>query len=296
MHIIGKAQKRQAKTIKSVTVSIIAISLCLSGCSVFVDPVDATILLVYQNNNGAIFHNGTSLQMPGVNVSSIYIQETGSLTITYEYEISTNTTQNVTLAIVYPSWNAGSYTHFNTTAEIAITLNSTPIDFRTLSWTQLGWNSSDYDEFNFETDWFFDALYAVLDLSLLQNTTSILKVNIQDEARNVDFFEMNHFVGSIRTLDSDSHLRIHFDVIDEDNLLGSSEFEPASFRTTRTYNETTEAIWDFNMSEIEFDTVRINLNFNIYHAPDSWPIYFFTSMVGQILSIVAVIVILIAIV
>lgn len=265
-----KFQGRRKKTIKSIIVPIIVISLIFSGFSAGVDHADATALLAYGSTFGATFHNGTNIQVPEVDVYIIYTQVTGELDISYEFTIITNTTQNMTLVIAFPTWKSN-------TANISVALNMSQINCRALTWAELGWNSTDYEDFRFAEYWFYDALYAFLDLSLIQNTASIIEFSIKDEARNVDYFELKYFVDSIKTLDSNSHQRIHIEIIDEDGLLASESFVPNDFRTTNSYNDTTEAFWEFYVSEITFDIVVITLIFDIYHPPDNIIQYLLTN-------------------
>lgn len=249
----------QRKTSKHYNVVLVMILLVI--CIVTAEPVhvDADVVYINLTSYGAPFHNGTDIRMPEADMQATLNLATDTSNFSCTYEIFTNTTQNMTLAIPYPTTYAGSY-------DVSVAANSTPIYYTHISWDQLGWNSSTYDEFNFNTDWIYNTTYAVFDLSLMHNTTSVIEVNILgvDTFSGVDVFYLQYFVGSTRTFYVDTHHRVHIEIIDEVDKITAKSFYPEDFHSIDTHNETTDVIWDFDVSEIGVDSILANLYIQTY--------------------------------
>lgn len=127
------------KTSKHYNVVLVLILLII--CIVTAKPVhvEADVVNINVTSFGAPFHNGTDIRMPEADMQATLNLATGTSNFSCTYEIFTNITQNMTLAIPYPTTYSGSY-------EVSIAANSTPIYYTRISWDQLGWNSSIYDE------------------------------------------------------------------------------------------------------------------------------------------------------
>lgn len=119
---------------------------------------------------------------------------------------------------------------------------------------------------NFQTNWIYNTTYAVFDISLIHNTTSVIEVNFVgvDTFSGADIFYLQYFVGSTRTFDFDTHQGVHIEIIDEVDKITAKTFYPEDFRSIDTHNETTDAIWDFSVSEIGVDSILATLFIHTY--------------------------------
>lgn len=212
-------------------------------------------------HEGSSFHNGTHIRMPyaDVRINITYTLSKIDVILDSEFHIKTNTTQNATLAYVYPSH--GSDTGFlNESLSMLIYANETMINYTIIHYDDLiesGFPDDFIQSYGFVLAGFVD--FAVFDIELIANTTMVFST--QSEVAfdsNMDRFEYSYIVGSARTFEGDTSERVHMRVFEE-QLFSSKSFYPnesLSVVENGTMNAfISDAIWDFNIYEFSSEVV-----------------------------------------
>jgi len=241
--------------------------LLLNGVTIITPiPVDADMADVYTFDDGGTFHNGTDLHMPQANVSIEFNHAHNGdvISVSCDFEIYTSISQNTTLAFVYPnSWDWSS--NSDATIWYSIIKNGDVLNFTTYSWEELGWNASDYSQFEPYDDWLSDALFSVFDVELIGNASTLISVEMNAwDFPWSNYFDFHYIVGSARTFTSDTHERIHVRIIENQPLYGIN-FGPNISLTVEENGIYTDAYWDFNVSDFEYDTIGFGAYINEYH-------------------------------
>jgi len=141
--------------------------------------------------------------------------------------------------------------------------------------------------------WLEEAQYAVFNIELQANSTSIVSVTSSTSQgwSYVNWVGYNYVVASARTFEGDTHEVVHMQLIEESPFLNVS-FWPNSCLTLTKEGTQTDAIWDFNVSEFQDDTVSMRATVQEYHGSGQ-PInldWLFLSI--EIIAITAIVVIL----
>jgi hypothetical protein len=217
---------------------------------------------------GSSFHNGTHINMP---FADVYINITRTTSVIYvsmdsEFHIDTNTTQNATLAFVYPSISGERFlseaSDTNGNPSMHIYANDTLYDYTVFNYDDVVANGYPVD---FVTYPFIhsDTEFAVFNIELIANTTMTLStVSNVNYITNLDLFEYYYIVGSARTFEGHTMERVHFHVVEEVPFSRVS-FYPNESLSVIENNKITDATWEFNVTEFSYDTV----GFHGYYEP-----------------------------
>jgi hypothetical protein len=248
--------------------SFIVISFLMSFIllSVSIPPCDANYAIWGHMSEGSTYHNGTHICMPYADVHINITRGSTAVTVSLDstFHIVTNTTQNATLAFVYPTawgddalltdplptWGDGIT---NESFFMHIYGNGTMIDY-----TVIHYNSS--IEGGFTEDFLneFPPLYvdfAVFDLELTANTTLVLStVSGSIFSTSMNRFDYNYIVGSARTFEGHTMERVQMHVVEEMPFLSKS-FDPNDSLTIVENDIVTDAVWDLNVTEFSADRV-----------------------------------------
>jgi hypothetical protein len=264
----------------------------LSLAAVCAIPARADIALMSYLDEGVAVHNGTHICMPEAHVR-VNITWDGGLhtSMRAEFHLFTNTTQNTTVGFVPPEligWGEGHTFH------LAIDVNGSEMDYAMLNWSDLGVDNGFTTELvNALGTWLEEAQYAVFNIELQANSTSIISVTSSTSQvwSYVNWVGYNYIVASARTFEGDTHEVVHMELIEESPFLNVS-FWPNSCLTLTKEGIQTDAIWDFNVSEFQDDTVSMHATVQEYHGSGK-PInldWLFLSI--EIIVIIAIVVIL----
>jgi len=252
------------------TLSFVWILLTITLFSVWIPRCQANFANWNYIQEGSTFHNGTHISMPfaDVDINITRRAATVSTSLSSEYHIYTNTTQNATLAFVYPSVIRGaSGSNFPTTnsnSEIIIgtSFMQIKVNGSIINYTIILWN--DFVNSTYSVDFWTVAQYpeplvdfAVFDIELFSNTTQVLTVTTSAEYElNVDLFEYYYFVSSARTFEGNTHERIHMQLTEESQFL-SKNFYPNESLSITENGLISDAVWEFNISEFSQDAVKL---------------------------------------
>ena len=260
----------------------------LSIAAVCAIPARADMMLIAYMNEGAAVHNGTHICMPEAYVR-INITRTGSdmaTSMNAQFHLSTNTTRNATLGFV-PPWISGGYSF-----DLTIAVNESEMEYAMLGWEDLG------VERGFATElidalgpWVEDADYAVFNMELLANSTTIISaISNTSQELSVNGVAYHYTIASARTFEGNTHEIVHMQLIEETSFL-SVQFSPDSHLTLLEEGIQTDAIWDFNVSEFGFDTVCMSAMVSYYHGsgpPDYLPLVIISAGLITIVVIAAI--------
>jgi len=217
---------------------------------------------------GSSFHNGTHINMP---YADVYINITRTTFVIYvsmdsEFHIETNTTQNATLAFVYPSITGERFlseaSGTNGNPSMHIYANGTPYNYTVFNYDDIVAHEYPVD---FMTYPFIqpDTEFAVFDIELTANTTTILTtVSNVNFVTSLDLFEYHYIVGSARTFEGHTMERVHFHLVEEVPFSRVS-FYPNESLSVVENNRITDASWEFNVTEFSYDSV----GFHGYYEP-----------------------------
>ena len=250
-----------------VTMSILAILISFTILSFSVPSCDADYAIWGNMFDGTAYHNGTDIRMPYADVRINITRASTAVIVSLdsEFHIVTNTTQNTTLAFVYPTawgdealhteppptWGDGVT---NDSYFMQIYGNGTLIDFTVIKYnnTILGGFTEDFLNNIFGTH----VDYAVFDIELIANTTLVLStVTGSIFSASMNRFDYYYIVGSARTFEGHTIERVHMHVVEEVPFM-SKEFGPNESLTVVENGIETDAIWDLNITEFSDNTVR----------------------------------------
>ncbi|MGY5873443.1 MAG: hypothetical protein RTV72_14425 [Candidatus Thorarchaeota archaeon] len=252
------------------TLSVIWMLFSLMLISVSVPSCHADLANWGIVQEGSSFHNGTHISMPYADVHINITRNTTNVSISMdsEFHMYTNTTQNATLAFVYPS-----------SMFIGILSNSDNPDGDSVAsmesdFLQIMVNGSVtaytiqyYSDFidsgfteNFTSNYPFvqhNPDFAVFETELIANTTLVLSASSSIlYGLDADRLEYYYIVGSARTFESDTQERVQIHLIEEVPFL-ETRFEPDESLTLTTSGNITDAVWNFNISEFSSEAVGI---------------------------------------
>jgi hypothetical protein len=250
--------------------SFVWILLTITLFSVWIPPCQANFADWNYIQEGSTFHNGTHISMPfaDVDINITRRVATVSTSLSSEYHIYTNTTQNTTLAFVFPSvihgMSGSNFPTTNNNSEITIgtSFMQIKVNGSIINYTLVLWD--DFVTSNYSVDFWTVAQYpeplvdfAVFDLELLSNTTQVLTVTTSAEYElNVDLFEYYYFVSSARTFEGNTHERIHMRLTEESQFL-SKNFYPSESLSVTENGLVSDAVWEFNVREFSQDAVTL---------------------------------------
>lgn len=274
---------------------VLSILISFTLLSVSIPRCDANYALWGVLFEGSTYHNGTHISMPYADVHINITRGSTAVTVSLDstFHIVTNTTQNATLAFVYPTawdddallanppptWGDGMT---NESFFMHIYSNGTLIDYTVIHYNSSiegGFTEDFLSSFTFP---YFD--FAVFDLELTANTTMILStVSGSIFSTSMNRFDYNYIVGSARTFEGHTMERVQMHVIEEVPFLSKS-FSPNESLTVEENGIVTDAIWDFNVTEFSSD--RLAFGANVYTEVNWIPSIILTSLIVLIVLIV----------
>ena len=271
-----------------ITLKIISILISFSLLSVSIPLCDANYAIWGHLFEGSTYHNGTHISMPYADVHINITRGSTAVTVSLDstFHIVTNTTQNATLAFVYPTawgddalltdpsptWGDGIT---NESFFMHIYGNGTLINYTVVHYNSSiegGFTEDFLSVFSFP---YFD--FAVFDLELTANTTMILStVSGSIFSTSMNRFDYNYIVGSARTFEGHTIERVQMHVIEEVPFLSKS-FSPNESLTVEENGIVTDAIWNLNVTEFSSD--RVAFGANVYTEVNWLPSIAVTSLI-----------------
>lgn len=216
---------------------------------------------------GSIYHNGTYIDMPYASVRINITRASTAIVVLLdsEFHVATNTTQNTTLAFVYPTaWGDDAlFCNPPSTWGDGITNESYFMHIYSngtlLNYTVLHYNSSIQGGF---TEDFINDLpnlqyidFALFDIELTANTTLVLStVSGSIFSTSMDRFSYEYIVGSARTFEGNTIEQVQMHVVEEVPFLSKS-FGPNESLTITENGIETDATWNLNMTEFSLNKV-----------------------------------------
>jgi hypothetical protein len=263
---------------KFITLSILAILVSVTYLSITNPTCDANYANWGIMFEGSTYHNGTHISMP---YADVRINITGTATaiivsLDSEFHIVTNTTQNTTLAFVYPTawsddallsnppptWGDGTT---NKSYFMHIYGNGTLIDYTVIHYNDTV-EGGFIEHFISDIPILQDVDFAIFDRELIANTTLILStVSGSIFSPSMDRFDYSYIVGSARTFESHTMERVQMHTVEEVPFLSKS-FSPNEPLTVVDNGIETDAIWDLNITEFQLDQVSFGANIYAYVA------------------------------
>ena len=216
---------------------------------------------------GSSFNNGTHISMPFADVE-VNITRTAAAvytSLTSEFYIMTNITQNATLAFVYPSPNQYKLLYNSSSGgpnpDMRIFANGTQYNYTVFDYdyfVEQGFMDGSDANYSFIQPW---TRFAVFDIKLTANTTMILStISSINYIANMDEFDYDYIIGSARTFEGHTNERVHFHVV-EQVPFSSTNFSPNGSLIVTHNGINTDAVWQFQMPEFPFDI----LSFDAYY-------------------------------
>ncbi|MFW9833901.1 MAG: hypothetical protein ACFFEK_07910 [Candidatus Thorarchaeota archaeon] len=242
---------------------ILSILLSFTLLSGSIPSCGANLMIVGVVDEGSSFHNGTNICMPlaDVQINITRMRDTINTSLDSEFHITTNTTQNATLAFVYPSLKYVDnllYDDTNKSRYMHIYGNNTLLPYAVrdhYDLIRIGFTEDSLEEYPFINA---EVEFAVITVELEANTTLIVSTKSGFVfTSDLDQFEYTYIVGSARTFDGHTLESVHFRVIENIRFL-EKEFDPDDSLNVTEDGSVTDAIWSFNISEFSSDTVRFN--------------------------------------
>jgi hypothetical protein len=177
-----------------------------------------------------------------------------------EFHITTNTTQNATLAFVYPTYsddisNTSTSVTSTDTELMQIYLNSSLINYTIIHFDDFV-DSDFVDDIYSYTSISVD--FAIFDVEMIANTTMVFSTEshaINDDS--MDRFDYSYVVGSARTFEGHTIERVSI-YVTEEVPFASKSFYPNESLTINENDIVTEAIWDINSSEFSQNYVSFS--------------------------------------
>lgn len=198
------------------------------------------------------------MPLADVQINITRMRRTINVTMDSEFHITTNTTQNVTLAFVYPSVPYSTYLLYDDTNEskyMNIYVNNTQRNYGRQDYSfleRIGFTFDFLEEYPFITR---DVVFAFIRVELVANTTLILSTEsgVVFES-DMNQFEYSYIVGSARSFEGHTLEQVHFRVVEEVPFL-SKEFAPNDSLSITEDGGVTDAAWAFNITEFPSDVV-----------------------------------------
>jgi hypothetical protein len=226
-------------------------------------PVLADLMVVDNFDNGVTLYNGTNLQMPEADAKILFTHNQSMNTIHFfgNYEVFTNITQNATFAFVYPmAWNMWMYDVFDT-SNMSIHVNSIQIAYTLFNWTEL-YSKGFINQLNPSgSPWVSDASFAVFELELNANSTTMISVEMNGEFwGNPHDLQISYIFASAYSFESDTHQRINITVNEVTPVL-EVDYWPRRYYSVHHNENVTSIIWDFMLDDFDdFDHVEVSLS------------------------------------
>ncbi|MFX1578739.1 MAG: hypothetical protein ACFFBJ_03765 [Promethearchaeota archaeon] len=242
---------------------ILSILLSLTLLSGSTPRCSANLMIVGVVDEGSSFHNGTNICMPlaYVQINITRMRDTINTSLDSEFHITTNTTQNATLAFVYPSLKYVDnllYDDTNESRYMHIYGNNTLLPYAVrdhYDLIRIGFTEDSLEEYPFINA---EVEFAVITVELEANTTLIVSTKSGFVfTSNLDQFGYTYIVGSARTFDGHTLESVHFRVVEDVRFL-EKDFDPEDSLNVTENGSVTDAIWSFNITEFSSDTVRFN--------------------------------------
>jgi hypothetical protein len=236
----------------------------------------ADIYMTKSTATGGAFASNSSVEMPR---AEVWINLTAQrdhphqISILGEFSIISNVTLNATLAFVYPKdWDfiVSQSSDFS----YSIFLDEFQIPVRIMSWldfaSKFGYNETD-------GEWMASVDYAVCNTTLLEDQTTLLKVEItftvDVENGYFNAYSLQYVVGSARSFAGNTHQTINVR-IEDDYLFSDIRFFPDHHLENSTQGNIIRATWDFHIQDFPENTVVITCEHRPYQGglpPDPIP-------------------------
>ncbi|MCK4484768.1 MAG: hypothetical protein KAU89_08080 [Candidatus Thorarchaeota archaeon] len=246
-------------------------------------------------NSGGPYCIANNVTMPSAEVNiSILVSESWryDINVSCSFMISSAVAQNLTTAFVYPTAWSMEFTGEEDEIDLnmfEISVNQSATEYTVLS----------YDEFVHRfsldaTEWRFihHCAFALLNLTAGNNTNYCIDVETSFTIISTAFdFRLEYIVGTARSWDGNTHEIVRMNIRNEAEILGYGFFPDINL-VSEGDNESGQAIWEFDISEFEYDRVYFTVNQKKH--PDGHRVVLPTPF--AFLSALAVIVILVGLV
>jgi len=261
---------------KFITLSILAILVSVTYLSITIPPCDANYANWGIMFESSAYHNGTHISMPYADVRINITRAATAIIVSLgsEFHVVTNTTQNTTLAFVYPTawsddallinppptWGDGTT---NKSYFMHIYGNGTLIDYTVVHYND-NVEGGFIEDFISDIPILQDVDFAIFDRELIANTTLVLStISGSIYSPSMDRFDYSYIVGSARTFEGHTMERVQMHVVEEVPFLRKS-FSPNESLTVVDNGIETDAIWDLNITEFQLDSVSFGANIYTY--------------------------------
>ena len=271
-----------------VIVALTALTLILENPT----PGSSDIVTDFTINESGAFSNGTFLQMPQANVSfhienSLNYRQEVLVNSTCNFMILSNTTQNATLAFVYHDVYSMYHNADSIWTNMTIFVNDIEVNYTRYHWDDLSWG---INPFGYGTR-AQDAEFATFELELNQDIPVYIRIESTASGYVLaNWLDIEYIFGSARSFNGDTHQRIVATII-ENQPFYDTNYYPTDYLSVTKIGNTTTVGWDFIVSDMEDDEVRLSFYVNEYrsilpttntttttittppieHWPDLWP-------------------------
>ena len=256
---------------------LIIVLLAAAFAGIALPFADADIVLppAYTSvNSGGPYCITNNVTMPSAEVNiSILVSESWryDINVSCSFMISSAVVQNLTTAFAYPTAWFNSYPD-EEEAEIdlnmfEISINQSATDYEVLSYEQFVYRFS----LN-ATEWtyIYHCAFALFSFTVENYTNYCIDVKASFTIISTAFdFELEYVVGTARSWDGNTHETVRMDIQNEAEILGY-DFFPDINLASEGDNESGQAIWEFDISEFEYDHVFCIVNQKKhpdYHRP-----------------------------
>jgi hypothetical protein len=218
-------------------------------------------------NESGVFSNGTFLQMPQANVS-FHIENSPNyrhevlVNSTCDFMILSNTTQNATLAFVYHDVYAMFGNGDSIWTNMTISVNEIEVNYTRYHWDDLLWG---VNPFGIGTEG-QEVEFAAFNLELEQHVP--IYIRIESTAAGyvlANWLDIEYIFGSAKSFNGDTQQRIEATITENQPFYDSYYYPPDHLSVTKIGNTTTVG-WEFNVSAMEFDEVRLSFYVNEYQS------------------------------
>ena len=219
-------------------------------------------------DDGSSLHNGTDIWMPhaDVEINITRSKDSTHVSMYSEFYIYTTTTQNATLAFVYPSSvkiMASSSSQSGDPGSSAVNFMNVLANGTVMNYTIVTWDdfcdSGFTENYEMYIEYFQPYVnFAVFNTTLIANTTLVLYTisNVTFDM-NLDRFDYHYIVGSARTFEGHTIEKVHFHLVEEIPFLSKTFFPDEGLSKTND-GIVTDAIWNLNVTEFSGNYVGLS--------------------------------------
>jgi hypothetical protein len=254
-------------------------------------PTDCTSV-----NSGVPYCITNNVTMPSAEVNiSIIVSESWryDINVSCSFMISSAVAQNLTTAFVYPTawfWGITEEEDEIDLNMFEISVNKSTTDYAVLSYEQFVYRFSlDAIEWGF----IHHCAFALFNFTAENNTNYCIDVETSFTIISTAFdFRLEYIVGTARSWDGNTHETVRMNIRNEAEILGYGFF-PEINLVSEGDNESGQAIWDFDISEFEYNRIYFTAHQKKHpdhHRVVPLPLFTFLSALAAIVVLVGFVV------